>query len=120
PAPRVSTLAPEERPKLVAVKGLKPNLTYPVYDGINVIGRSDDQAVDIDLLDQEAPSKVFASRQHARITWENGAMFIEDLNSANGTFVNRQRLHPHYKMPLKDGDYVQTGTVMFKVTYSAP
>lgn len=117
PAPRVSTLAPEERPKLVVVRGLRTNIEYPIYDGENVIGRADDQAADIDLLDQEASNKVYASRQHARIIYEDGKMFVEDMNSANGTFVNRKRLEPHVKTSLRNGDYVQTGTVMFVVRY---
>jgi hypothetical protein len=117
PAPRVSSLAPGLRPRLIVVRGQKLKLEYPIYDGPNIIGRSDDLPTDIDVSDQETSNKAYASRQHACVTWENGAMFVEDLNSANGTFVNRTRLTPHQKCPLKSGDYVQTGTVMFQVRF---
>lgn len=97
------------------VRGLKADVEYLVYDGANYIGRFDDKPVDIDLDDQEAPESIRTSRQHACVTYENGAMSIEDCNSANGTFVNRQRLNPGEKRPIKTGDYIQVGTVMFKV-----
>jgi len=118
-APRVSTLAPEERPKLVVVTGLKTAAEYPIYDGDNFIGRNDEKPADIDLTDQEPTDKIRTSRQHASILWENGQMFITDLNSANGTFVNRQKLTPNERKPLRNGDYIQTGTVLFQVKYSS-
>ena len=34
----------------------------------------------------------FASSQHARIFGRNGAWYVEDLGSTNGTFVNEQKL----------------------------
>jgi hypothetical protein len=115
--PRVSAMAPDMRPRLIVVRGQKLKLEYPIYDGPNVVGRSDDLPADIDLSDQEPPNRSLASRQHACITWENGVMTVEDLNSANGTFVNRTRLTPNQKCTLKSGDYVQTGTVMFQVRF---
>lgn len=116
-APRVSTLAPEERPKLVVVTGQKTNAEYLVYDGENFIGRSDDKPVDIDLGDQEPTDKIRCSRQHACIYYENGTMFVQDMSSANGTFVNRTRLNANEKRQLRSGDYIQTGSVLFQVKY---
>ena len=46
------------------------------------------------------------SRQHARLTWKDGRYFIEDLESANGTFVKGTRISRH---ELADGDVVQLG-----------
>jgi two-component system cell cycle response regulator len=46
------------------------------------------------------------SRQHARLTWADGAYVIEDLASANGTFVQGTRVTRHR---LSDGDVVQFG-----------
>src|SRR5262249_48342904 len=117
PAPRVSSLAPEERPKLIVVHGQKTNVEFVIYDGDNIIGRFDEKPVDIDLVDQESPDKVRTSRQHACITWDNGAMFIQDLHSVNGTFVNRNRLAPEEKRQLRNGDYIQAGLVLLQVRY---
>jgi hypothetical protein len=102
-------------PKLLVIRGLKMNVTYPVYQGENFIGRSDEKPVDIDLDDQEAPDRVWSSRQHAVIIFNNGEMTIEDLNSANGTFVNRNRVYPGQKQALKPNDVVQVGTVQMRV-----
>ncbi len=57
------------------------------------------------------------SRQHARITVEDGGYFIEDLNSTNFTFVNRQKLTPGVRHPLNDGDEIRCGRVKFTFSY---
>jgi diguanylate cyclase (GGDEF)-like protein len=46
------------------------------------------------------------SRQHARIVWKDGAYWVEDLGSANGTFVQGERIQRH---KLSDGDVLQLG-----------
>ena len=43
------------------------------------------------------------SRQHARISFRNGNFYIEDTGSANGTFLNGQRLPPNQPQPLRSG-----------------
>jgi len=65
--------------------------------------------------DQEPPERIWSSRQHALITFEDGLLAIEDLNSTNGTFVNRLRVHPGQKRPLQVNDVIQIGTVQLKV-----
>jgi hypothetical protein len=103
------------QPKLVVIRGQKLNVEYPLYEGHNFIGRSDEKPVDVDLDDQEPPDRVWTSRQHALVTFENNTLAIEDLNSANGTFVNRARVYPGSKCPLKPNDIVQIGTVQMKL-----
>jgi pSer/pThr/pTyr-binding forkhead associated (FHA) protein len=71
--------------------------------------------VDIDLEDQEPPERVWCSRQHALISLEEGVLMIEDLNSANGTYVNRARIYPGQKRQLSANDVIQIGTVQMKV-----
>jgi hypothetical protein len=120
PAPPVAptptdTLAPGAVPKLVVLRGQRINAEYPIYEGLNFIGRADEKPVDIDLEDQEPPDRIWSSRQHALITYENGRMEIEDLNSSNGTFLNRNRIYPGQKTPLKINDVIQIGTVQMKV-----
>jgi hypothetical protein len=103
-------------PKLVVLRGLRINAQYPIYEGKNFVGRADDKPVDIDLEDQEPADRIWASRQHAVITFVDGALLIEDLNSLNGTFVNRTRIHPGRPRPLRYNDVIQIGTVQLKVT----
>ncbi|KAE9396920.1 SMAD/FHA domain-containing protein [Gymnopus androsaceus JB14] len=53
------------------------------------------------------------SRQHAEIWEEGNQIFIKDLKSTNGTFVNGERLSPEGiesdPYQLKSGDIVEMG-----------
>lgn len=44
------------------------------------------------------------SRRHAMIKHAGSQFIIEDLMSANGTFINGRRLTPHMAAPLAPGD----------------
>ncbi|MBV9125245.1 MAG: FHA domain-containing protein, partial [Planctomycetes bacterium] len=86
-----------------------------IYEGLNFIGRADEKPMDIDLEDQEPPDRIWSSRQHALIHFEEGKLEIEDLNSSNGTFVNRAKIYPGQKRGLNPNDVIQIGTVQLKV-----
>jgi len=115
PAPPATSVPPGSKPKLVVIRGQKINAEYPIYGDLNFVGRADEKPVDIDLEDQEPPDRVWCSRQHAVINFEDGKLSVEDLNSANGTYVNRTRVYPGQKRPIGVGDVVQIGTVQLKV-----
>lgn len=100
---------------LRVVRGERLNAVYPLLDGKNVIGRSADKPADIDLIGQESPDQIWSSRQHAIVTVSGRTMVIEDMNSLNGTFVNRQRIHPGQPRLLQPGDVIQIGTVQLRV-----
>ena len=102
-------------PKLVVIRGQRVKEEYPLYEGENYVGRADEKAVDIDLEDQEPPERIWSSRQHALITFHDGVLVLEDLNSTNGTFVNRLRVHPGQKRFLQVNDVIQIGTVQMRV-----
>jgi len=55
------------------------------------------------------------SRRHARIQRQRTQFFIEDLGSANGTFLNGQRLTPYLPHPLHDKDELQIGRIRLTV-----
>jgi hypothetical protein len=110
-----SVLPAEAQPRLLVLRGQKRNVEYPLYEGLNFIGRADEKPVDIDLEDQEPPDRVWCSRQHCLITFEESKLTIEDLNSANGTFVNRTRIYPGKSQPLNVNDVVQIGNVQLRV-----
>jgi hypothetical protein len=112
PAPPPS---PPMRPRLVVLRGQKINAEFPVYEGRNTIGRFADKPVDIDLISQESETQIWCSRQHAAITFDKGAVLIEDLNSLNGTWVNGVRIHPGQLRVLKANDVIQVGTVQMKL-----
>lgn len=55
----------------------------------------------------------FVSQVHARAFVTDGALWVEDLGSTNGTFVNGKRIeHP---VKLRKGDDVQVGETHFRV-----
>jgi pSer/pThr/pTyr-binding forkhead associated (FHA) protein len=54
------------------------------------------------------------SRLHARIFNENGQYMLEDENSTNFTFLNRQRLAGKTPTPLHDNDEVKLGRVLLR------
>jgi pSer/pThr/pTyr-binding forkhead associated (FHA) protein len=58
---------------------------------------------------------VTVSRHHARIVRDATGLVAEDLNSLNGTYVNRRRVERQH---LSDGDELQIGK--FKLAYLEP
>jgi pSer/pThr/pTyr-binding forkhead associated (FHA) protein len=68
------------------------------------IGRSPDAAVFLD--------DVTVSRNHALLVRRRDGLYIDDLGSLNGTYVNRRRIES-YK--LASGDDLQIGK--YKLTY---
>jgi pSer/pThr/pTyr-binding forkhead associated (FHA) protein len=80
--------------------------TFPL-DGETTVGRSPDCGIFLD--------DVTVSRKHAILTERDGAFFIEDQGSLNGTFVNRKRVE---SAQLEDGDELQIGK--YRLTYFGP
>lgn len=58
------------------------------------------------------------SRRHCRIIVAEGRVFVQDLDSANGTFVDGQRIAPNAEVPLAPGCGLSIGPVRFVVQYS--
>ena len=84
-----------------------------------IIGRLDaGRAVfpDVDFTNEQGIEKGL-SRRHARISSREGQIFLEDLHSLNGTFLNATRLVPDLPYPLKDGDQVQLGKLVLTVHF---
>ena len=55
------------------------------------------------------------SRRHARLAVVDGATYIEDLDSANGSFLNDQRLQPRTPYRLQSGDELRLGSLILRV-----
>ena len=82
-----------------------------------VLGRLDaGRAIfpDVDLSSEDGLERG-VSRRHARISRRGSDVFIEDLNSLNGTFLNTSRLVPDLPYPLADGDQIQLGKLIVTV-----
>ena len=55
------------------------------------------------------------SRHHCKIHQRGSAYLVEDVGSANGTFLDGQRLTPYLPHVLKDGDELQLGRIKLRV-----
>jgi pSer/pThr/pTyr-binding forkhead associated (FHA) protein/EAL domain-containing protein (putative c-di-GMP-specific phosphodiesterase class I) len=66
------------------------------------LGRSETADIQID-----SPK---VSREHARVMWEAGEFWVQDLGSTNGTFVNGERIE---RARLADGDVFLVADVEF-------
>ncbi len=75
-----------------------------------VIGRGQD--AQLVLADPEV------SRRHARLETQNGTVFVRDLDSSNGTFLNGRRLTS--AIELREGDQVDVGTTRLLVEKLRP
>jgi serine/threonine protein kinase len=78
-------------------------------DGITVVGRSSDCKVVLKASD--------ISKEHCRIAIGKGEAFIEDLGSANGIYVNNQKVR---RAQLEEGDRLRIASHEFDVKVSNP
>jgi len=84
-----------------------------------VVGRAqsaDQVQPDLDLSPYQA-YKLGVSRQHAYLSRDDDTITITDVGSANGTFVNGQRLTPHERRVLQDGDEVWFGQLVAHIYF---
>jgi hypothetical protein len=59
------------------------------------------------------------SRRHCKIHRRGSKYLVEDVGSANGTFLNGRRLTPYLLHVLNDGDELQLGRAKLKIGIQA-
>jgi pSer/pThr/pTyr-binding forkhead associated (FHA) protein len=59
------------------------------------------------------PDDTFVSQLHARVFRREGEIFVEDLGSTNGTFLNKRKITS--VAPLRKGDKLQVGKTTMEV-----
>lgn len=57
------------------------------------------------------------SREHAAVSYADQGWVVEDLNSTNGTWLNKKKLTPHEPQVLRNGDMVRLGQLMMFVYF---
>ena len=95
---------PGLQPQLVviAAMGHAPGTIFEIHDEA-ILGRA--PTADVPIED------AFASSAHARIFPRGGSMYIEDLGSTNGTYLNDEPLRG--PQPLHPGDRIRIGDSQF-------
>ena len=88
----------EPRLEVVAAMGHEPGTVFDVGSGATM-GRADSSEIMVD--------DPFASSAHARIFARSEFMYIEDMGSTNGTYLNGRQLRKAER--LKMGDVVRIG-----------
>jgi len=72
---------------------------------------------DIDLTPDGGLEKG-VSRRHAKITRKGDELFLEDLGSVNGTFLNGKRLTPYLPHALNDKDEIRLSRITMRIHLS--
>ena len=78
--------------------------SFPLNGDRMTIGRRPDSDIFLD--------DVTVSRDHALLVRRGGDLYLDDLGSLNGSYVNRRRIESHR---LEDGDELQIGK--YKLTF---
>ncbi|MCC7207206.1 MAG: FHA domain-containing protein [Anaerolineae bacterium] len=103
----------------VGMEGEKsPSIRLVVADAA-ILGRADDEGGFRPDLDLEPFGALDAgvSRRHAQIAYRQGAMFLSDLGSVNGTRINGFALEPDQACRLRDGDRIELGHLMLRIHF---
>ncbi|HLX59076.1 MAG TPA: FHA domain-containing protein [Ktedonobacteraceae bacterium] len=125
--------APAEAPDSTPAVAAAPAAAAPALTA-RLIVEADNQEFDLSGKDnitigrEDAVSNIFpdvdltphggeeggVSRMHARIFVENGQYMLEDENSTNFTFINRQKLAAKTPTALHDDDEIRLGRVLLR------
>ncbi len=83
-----------------------------LFEGLCPLTIGRDKSVELVLTDPEV------SRRHARLEAQGGIVFVRDLESSNGTFLNGRRLRT--AIETREGDTIDVGTTRLIVEQLQP
>jgi predicted component of type VI protein secretion system len=93
--------------KLIVTGGSKRSSVIPLRLEETIIGRQRDCDVRI--------ASSLVSRRHCRLSFRDGRLMVEDLASANGTFLNGVAVEGEEM--VRPGDRLEMGPISFRVEY---
>ena len=92
------------------------------FDNVDLYQEHEFSDQDLITVGREPDNKVclaidVLSRHHAKIYFRDGAWFVEDLDSSNGTYHRGRKLPPNSRSELANGDVVRLGTVAVTISF---
>ncbi|MEM6883962.1 MAG: FHA domain-containing protein [Verrucomicrobiota bacterium] len=90
-----------------AISAAEQQQIYLLDEGETVVGRS--AGADMVVIEPTM------SRKHAKVTISNRTAMVENLSTANGTFVNRMLIDTS---PLEEGNLLSLGKTVFRFFWS--
>jgi hypothetical protein len=88
---------------VVAAKGYEPGTAFDVSNGA-MMGRADNSEIHVD--------DNFASSAHARIFQRSDFIYVEDMGSTNGTYLNGRQIRTAER--LKASDVIRIGDTEYR------
>ncbi len=98
--------AKEQPACLIIIRGTPQGHRYFITENEMTLGR--DQSADITLMDQSI------SRKHARVNKSGGKLYLTDMGSINGTFVNDKKVPQGSPVELEKEDVIKVGATILK------
>ena len=97
-----TTVMQEESPFSYELQAIGDDYSIRIDQPVSIIGRESD-------LKDYLGSKMYVSRQHAKLTIVAGKVMIENLSNTNRTFINNVAISQTEPTPLTDGDEIGLG-----------
>ena len=97
---------------LYVIDGPIKSKSFKVNDGITTIGRSSDN--DIRISDRTV------SRHHAKLVMQDSRIFIADLNSLRGVFIDGEKIEPGLEVEIKEDSNLIIGRTSLSFQRKAP
>ncbi|HAS12087.1 MAG TPA: hypothetical protein DCS55_16455 [Acidimicrobiaceae bacterium] len=105
-APRRTRARERTPPRLKVIEPAElAGTTYPLGDELTV-GRAAGCQITLD--------DTYASQVHARVFMRDDQLYVEDLGSTNGTYLNRRKVSA--PMVVSHGDQIQIGSTIMEVS----
>ena len=95
-------IEPSSSPAGYALVSVDGKAAFDIANPLHIIGRENE-------LSEYLKPKTFVSRTHAKITLHDNLIYLTDLNAANGTYVNNDKIENDVPTLLNDGDEIGLG-----------
>ncbi len=103
----------ETRRAVKQAKGAHLSVVEPTNQRGRTFALADDVTLGRAAGCQVTLDDTYASQLHARLFTREGQLFVEDLGSTNGTYLNRRKVQG--PMVIKRGDKLQVGNTVMEL-----